>query len=118
MDRPEGARDPGVGLVAAQEVVRLGAVVGPVLVRVDEPQVEPPCELADRRVVGVDQLAAVLGDLAAEVVVAARDARAVRMHPAAEPGRRLVDRRPDAVVGERQCGREAGDTAADDRDPG
>jgi hypothetical protein len=38
------------------------------------------------------------------------------VHAAADAGRRLVDRRRDALVGERQRGVETGDAAADDRD--
>src|SRR5262249_53798359 len=67
-------------------------------------------EAPEGRVVGVDQLAAPLGDLALVEVTR------VREHAAADAIRRLVDGGRDAVVGELERAREARDPGAHDRD--
>ena len=75
--------------------------------------------MEDGLVVRVDEFSAVLADLSLEVVVTARDERAIRMHSAADSGRRcLVDSGCDASVGQRQGGIQAGDSTPHDRDAG
>ena len=78
-----------------------------------ERQMEALGEVADRRVAGVDQLAAELGHLAVREVAAA-----VGVHAPADPVGGLVDGRADPLVLQAERGREPGDAAAHDRDPG
>ena len=104
VDGLEVLRRVGVGVVAAVEVIRLGARVRLCGENIRGGETEPLDEVQDRVVVGVDELAAVLGYLSPEVVVAARDERAVGVHPPAQPRRGLVDRRRHAGIGQRQRG--------------
>jgi hypothetical protein len=81
------------------------------LQQVVEVEPEPLCELADLRVSLVDQLAAVLGDLAAAGPVAVRPAAP------ADPRRRLVHLSGDACLLEPVGAGQSGESRADDDHP-
>src|SRR5947209_15814520 len=76
-----------IRVVIVEEVVGFGAAIRHGLEHVIRKKAESLSEMEDGLVVRVDEFSAVLADLALEVVVTARDERAVRMHPAADSGR-------------------------------
>src|SRR6185295_2614833 len=81
-------------------------------VEIVEREAEAGGEAAHGGVAGIDQLAAPLADLVGGEVVG------VGEHPAADPGRGLVDGGGEAVVAQGEGAGQAGDAAADDGDRG
>ena len=111
-DRVEVGLRLRVRVVVAEEVVGVCGVQGLGAQEIDPREVEPARQAEDRLVATVDQLATVLAGLAVE------PGRGVGVHPATDATRGLVDGRGDARVLQREGRVQAGDAAADDRDPG
>src|SRR5207302_4959649 len=112
VDRFEVGVGLGVGVIAAQEVEGVGGLVGLGGEQVGQAEAEPLGQLLDHLVAAVDQLAAVLRDLAVG------PGGGVRVHPASHPAGGLVDGRGVAGVRQGQRRVQARDPAADDGDPG
>ena len=95
-------------IVASEEVVDVVGPVGLSAKQVVERQVEAFRQPPDRRMAGVDQFAAPLGDLV-RVPVAG-----VAEHAAADAARGFVHRAADAEIGELERAIQAGDAGAHD----
>ena len=116
MYRLEVATRLRVGVLSAEDPVSVRRHVRLRLDQVDRRQFEPLCELEDRLVVGIDQLAAQLRLLPARPE-AGTELLPIGVHPPTPTARRLIHIGADSLVLQGQRRGQPGDAAADDGDP-